>query len=87
MLAETPRSRSRRRRVAGSISLIGARLDDLTLLDYSETADPKSPKIELLSPDGSEHPYYVDFGWTQPANGRRSKLPGPQTRWTTSGRN
>ncbi len=84
VLAETPRIQIRTPTVSGSIALVGAQLDDLTLLDYSETADPKSPKIELLSPDGSEHPYYVDFGWTQPQGGP-ARLPGPDTRWTASG--
>ncbi|MGO8919470.1 MAG: membrane protein insertase YidC [Stellaceae bacterium] len=85
VLAETPRVEIRTPKVSGSIDLIGARLDDLTLLDYNETADPKSPKIELLSPDGSEHPYYADFGWTPP-EGSAVKLPGPETRWTASGK-
>ena len=84
MLAEAPRIEIKTPKVAGSIALIGARLDDLTLVDYNETADPKSPKIELLSPDGSEHPYFVDFGWTAPT-GSTVKLPGPDTRWTASG--
>src|SRR5215472_13824587 len=52
-------------RVKGSINLVGARLDDLTLRDYHETADKNSPEIDLLSPDGTEHPYYVDFGWSR----------------------
>ncbi len=84
VLAQTPRIAIRTPKIAGSIALIGAELDDLTLLDYSETADPKSPKIELLSPDGSEHPYFVDFGWAQPS-GAAVKLPGPNTRWSASG--
>ena len=84
VLAETPRIEIRTSKVAGSIALVGARLDDLTLRDYSETADPKSPKIELLSPDGSEQPYFVDFGWTRP-DGSTLNLPGPGTRWTASG--
>jgi YidC/Oxa1 family membrane protein insertase len=84
VLAAAPRVEIKTPTLAGSISLIGARLDDLTLLDYSETTDPKSPKIELLSPDGSEHPYFVDFGWTQPEGGT-AKLPGDDARWTASG--
>jgi len=67
----------------GSIDLVGARLDDLTLTDYRETVDPKSPNIELLSPDGSEHPYFVEFGWVA-APGASIKLPDKDTRWTAS---
>ena len=45
-LAATPR-------LNGSIDLVGARLDDLTLVKYRETTDPESPEIVLLAPDGS----------------------------------
>src|SRR5579871_6345645 len=34
----------------GSITLKGARLDDLTLSKYREEIDPKSPPITLLTP-------------------------------------
>ena len=70
-------------KLAGTINLMGARLDDLTLKDYKETADPKSPNIELLSPDGSEHPYFAEFGWVA-APGASTKLPDKNTRWTAS---
>ena len=50
-------------RLNGSIELDGARLDDLTLVNYRETIDPKSPEIVLLAPDGTEHPYFAEFGW------------------------
>ena len=66
-------------RLAGSVSLVGGRIDDLTLLDYHETVDRKSPNIVLLSPPGTPDAYYVDYGWvaTDPA----VKLPGPETVW------
>ncbi len=51
----------------GSISLKGGRLDDLGLVSYRETADPKSPPVSLLSPTGSPEPYYAEFGWIAPA--------------------
>ena len=64
VLAETPaRSRSRRRALNGSVALKGARLDDLTLVNYRETVDPNSPEIVLLAPDGTEEPYFVELGW------------------------
>ena len=51
-VAATPRVKIVSERVAGSISLVGAKLDDLTLLDYRQTVDPTSPNIRLLRPVG-----------------------------------
>ena len=65
----------------GSISLQGARLDDLTLPHYRETIDPASPEIVLLSPTGAPNPYYADFGWV-PAD-PTVKVPGPDTLWSS----
>ncbi|HTV45018.1 MAG TPA: membrane protein insertase YidC [Stellaceae bacterium] len=68
-------------RLHGSIALVGARFDDLTLATYHETVNPKSPEVVLLSPPGTAHPYLAEFGWVAAAPGGE-KLPGPQTRWT-----
>ncbi len=84
VLAATPRVKIVTPRLHGSINLVGGRVDDLTLINYHETTDPKSPEIELLSPAGSEHPYFAQFGWA-PAPGAGVKLPGDETRWTASG--
>ena len=50
-------------RIFGSISLVGGRIDDVSLKAYRETVDPKSANIVLLSPANSPKPYYADFGW------------------------
>ncbi|MBF0129349.1 MAG: membrane protein insertase YidC [Alphaproteobacteria bacterium] len=65
----------------GSISLVGARVDALTLVKYREAIDPKSPEITLLSPLGSPAPYFAEFGWVASA-GQTIDMPGPATRWT-----
>src|SRR5258708_19165120 len=83
VLAEAPRVSIDTPRLKGSINLVGARVDDLTLTNYHETIDPQSPPIVLLSPDGAEHAYYVDFGWVAGA-GASVKLPDETTRWRTS---
>ncbi|BBF94289.1 membrane protein insertase YidC [Blastochloris tepida] len=85
-LAASPRVAIETGRLRGSVNLRGGRIDDLSLLNYHETVDPKSPNIVLLSPSGSEHPFYAEFGWVGPANGA-IPLPGPTTDWTpvTSG--
>ncbi len=82
-LAETARLRIATPRLKGSINLRGARLDDLTLLDYHETTDPQSPAIVLLSPEGTEHPYFIEHGWVADPEGS-VKLPDSSTPWTSS---
>jgi YidC/Oxa1 family membrane protein insertase len=82
-LAASPRVKIDTPRLHGSIALIGGRLDDLTLAQYRETVDPKSPEISLLAPLGSAAPYLAEFGWV-PAD-KNVKVPGDDTRWTESG--
>ena len=65
--------------VHGSIALMGARIDDLTLVKYRETPDSGSPEIDLLSPAGSPEPYWAEFGWV-PTNAS-VKVPGPDSVW------
>jgi YidC/Oxa1 family membrane protein insertase len=83
VLARTPRVAIQTPRLEGSIELVGARLDDLTLVTYRETVDPKSPEIVLLAPDGSEEPYIVELGWV--SSDPKTKLPGPDARWSGAG--
>ena len=64
----------------GSIALVGARIDDLTLVKYRETPDDTSPEIDLLSPAGSAEPYWAEFGWVPADAG--TKVPGPDAVWT-----
>jgi YidC/Oxa1 family membrane protein insertase len=65
----------------GSIALKGGRLDDLALVKFRETVDPKSPPIVLLSPSGGPEPFYAEFGWTNAA-GATVKVPTADTPWT-----
>ncbi len=65
----------------GSVSLRGARFDDLFLKAYRETLAKDSPPVELFRPEGAKQAYFADFGWT----GAVSDLPGPQTLWTQTG--
>jgi len=67
----------------GSISLLGGRIDDLTLTRYHETIDPSSDQIILLSPQDSAHPYFADFGWTGVAGS--AALPDATTLWQADG--
>ena len=85
-IAETPRVKIDTPRVSGSISLKGARIDDLSLVQYRETVDPNSPAIVLFSPSGTAEPYYAEFGWV-PAAGSTVKVPDQNTMWQQEGSN
>jgi YidC/Oxa1 family membrane protein insertase len=82
--SEVPRMRIEGKRVQGSISLLGARIDDLVLKDYRETVRPGSALVRLLEPRSEKQPYYIQVGWTA-EGGKQVKLPGSDTVWTGSG--
>ncbi len=79
-----PRVDINAKKLSGSISLLGARLDDVVLTDYRETTDPDSPHVQLLEPRSTDKPYYVQYGWTAPP-GETVVLPGDDTVWTATG--
>jgi YidC/Oxa1 family membrane protein insertase len=84
VVAAAPRIAVETPRLKGSISLKGGRIDDLSLTQYRETVDPKSPPIVLLAPSGSPHPFYAEFGWVGAA-GTTLKLPNADTVWRQQG--
>ncbi len=69
--------------VHGSLSLLGARIDDVVLTKYRQTEAPDSPDVRLLARAGTKHPYYAQYGWSA-APGEHIALPGPDTVWTAS---
>src|SRR6267154_3033868 len=71
-------------RVKGSIALTGGRIDDLSLVQYRETTDPKSPAVRLLSPSGGPQPFYAEFGWIN-SSGINLQLPASETEWHLEG--
>src|ERR1700730_9777860 len=83
-LAASPRVRIETPSLSGSLSLKGARIDDLSLITHRETVDPGAPPIVLFAPSGSPTPYYSEFGWA-PATGATVKVPGPDTLWRQEG--
>lgn len=80
VLAETPRVKIETPRLAGSINLKGARIDDLVLTQHRETIAKNSPNIRLFSPSGTRDAYFAGFGWSGGAN-----VPGPDAVWQASG--
>ncbi|MBV9993663.1 MAG: membrane protein insertase YidC [Caulobacteraceae bacterium] len=88
-LAATPRARLQTPSLSGSISLKGARIDDLFLCGsetrsppcYRETVAANSPPQELLRPAGAENAYYTVNGWT---GANLQGLPDETTNWTAT---
>ena len=83
-LANSPRVPIATDTLQGTIALKGGRIDDLALVKFRETTDPKSPPIVLLSPSGTGDPFYAEFGWTGAA-GTNVTLPTAETVWKQVG--
>ena len=79
-LAQAPRLPIRSEELEGSISLKGARFDDLKLRKYHVTVDQSSPEVALFSPARTQAPYFSEFGFIA-APGSNVALPGSQTVW------
>lgn len=86
VIAATQRVKIDTPNVSGSISLTGARIDDVALVKYRETVDPKSPAIVLFSPSGTKEPFYAEFGFV-PAAGSTVRMPDRDTVWKQDGAN
>ena len=67
--------------VSGSISLRGARIDDITLTQYRETLEPESELIKLLLKSNGDSPYFIEFGWSSPDG---IKVPNGKSLWKSS---
>jgi YidC/Oxa1 family membrane protein insertase len=85
-IAAGPRVKIETPSISGSIALTGGRIDDVALVKYRETVDPKSPAIELFSPSGTKEPFYAEFGFV-PAAGATTKMPDKDTVWKQDGAN
>jgi len=81
-LAASPRVKIETPAMAGSISLQGARIDDLYLTRYRETLDANSPPVELFRPKGVEFAYFAQNGWV---GQNLPGLPTDDTVWTQTG--
>lgn len=78
VLPESSRVTIETPRLSGSISLQGAKIDDLTLTDHTVALDKASDPVRLFSPTGTKDAYFSRFGWA----GNDVALPDDKTIWT-----
>src|SRR3546814_10248045 len=67
--------------LSGSINLVGARIEYVTLTNYRQTIDKDSPPVRLFAPAGTSAAYFASLGWSV----QGVEQPGPATVWTPSG--
>jgi len=70
--------------VDGSISLTGARIDDLNLRAHHRSVDPSSDEVTLLAPISSRYGHDAFFGWELQAGGAVSTLADASSQWTAA---
>ncbi len=79
--ADTPRIDIDTPRLTGSISLLGGRIDDLSLKDYRVSLDDDAEIVKMLSPVGDSAAYYALYGWAPGAGLTGDDVPGANTVW------
>lgn len=67
--------------LSGSINLVGARIDDITLNKYRQTIEKNAPPVRLFAPGNTKAAYFASIGWS--AQG--IEVPGASTVWTADG--
>lgn len=81
VLAEGRRIPIETPKLAGSINLVGARVDDVTLTKYRQTIKKDAPPVRLFAPAGTKTAYFATLGWS--AQG--IAVPGADSVWTATG--
>ena len=72
-------------RVAGSINLTGAVLDDLTLTSHRAELAQDSGPVRLFSPAGTPAQHFAQFGWVGAGESGDIQLPDARTVWRAEG--
>lgn len=81
VIADAPRVVIDSGSLTGSLSLIGGRIDDLSLKDYHETLKSDADLVRLLSPIGTDAPYYALQGWVAAVGATPEQVPSASTQW------
>lgn len=81
-LEDTARIKIHSDALHGSLSLKGARFDDLTLARYHETLEKDSPEVTVLSPARTAQVYFAEMGWLPASEGIIT--PSADTLWEST---
>lgn len=77
--ATGPRISINGNKLSGSISLVGARFDDLLLTQYHITDKKNSDNVTLFSPANFKDSYFAEFGWI--SENKNVTMPNSKTVW------
>jgi YidC/Oxa1 family membrane protein insertase len=72
-------------KLAGSLSLLGGRIDDLSLKNYRDTLETGAKTVTLLAPVGENLAYYSVFGWLPGTGLAAGDVPDAMTEWQVAG--
>ena len=86
IINKTKRVNFRNSSVEGSINLKGAIIDDLILSKYKTSLEVDSNNIQLLLPDRTANPYYIETGWKE-LEDTSIDLPNLETEWESNSLN
>lgn len=81
VLTESPRVAIETPTLKGSINLKGARIDDLVLTQFRQTADKNAPPVVLYAPEGTAQSAFAGYGWA----GQGVALPAGDAVWKADG--
>ena len=80
-LEKAPRIKIDTPELLGSLSLLGGRIDDLSLKSYHVTLDKNSDLVRLLTPADKPKSYYALYGWVPTGSLKNEDVPGAETLW------
>jgi YidC/Oxa1 family membrane protein insertase len=81
IISESERININNQYITGSITLTGARIDDIILKNYFIDLSPNSESVKYLSPKGSNDSYFAEYGWV--STNKSIELPDSNTLWTS----
>ncbi|KEJ88667.1 membrane protein insertase YidC [Sulfitobacter donghicola] len=83
-LESAPRVAIETQRLSGSLSLLGGRIDQLSLNDYQTSLEDDATVVEILFPANEDNAQYALHGWAAASGVDPSSVPGPNTEWQLS---